>query len=285
MKTPSLRRLAFTSIFLNIVLALLKWTTGILGGSFALIADAIESTSDIAASVMVFIGIKISQKPADTAHPYGHGKVEILIAFFVVGFLCICGTVIAFQSIINIQTPHPSPKPWTLWIIGGIVLFKEMSYRYLNRHANHSSALKAEAWHHRSDAATSVAAFVGISIACIMGPAYASADDWMALLSSLFIFYNAYLIFSPALGEMMDKQAYHDMVETIRTMSMTVPDVIQTEKCYIRKSGAHYFVDLHIQVDGHLSVSKGHDIAHRLKNTLQDTLPFIKDVLIHVEPV
>lgn len=180
----------YFSIVGNIALSIIKWITGYLGNSYALIADAIESTTDIFSSLLVLFGLKYSSKPPDKNHPYGHGRVEPLITFLVVVFLATSATIIAHDSIQNIGTPHELPKPYTLIILGAIIVWKEISYRLVLKRSKetNSSSLKADAWHHRSDAITSVAAFVGISIALLLGKGYESADDWAALLASGFLF-------------------------------------------------------------------------------------------------
>lgn len=279
-------RTSYFSIVGNTLMAVIKGLAGYFGNSYALIADAIESTSDIFASLLVLFGLKISSKPADENHPYGHGRVEPLITFIVVAFLVISAVVIAFYSIRNITTPHDLPKPFTLVVLGAIIIWKEISYRWVMRKSREtgSSVLKADAWHHRSDAITSVAALIGISIALILGKGYESADDWAALFASGIILYNSYLIFRPALGEIMDEHLYEDLVATIRKVSLKVVGVAGTEKCLIRKSGMKYHVDLHVQVDANISVRVGHDIAHRLKDTLKREIPELGNVLIHVEP-
>jgi cation diffusion facilitator family transporter len=276
----------YFSIIGNIALAGIKGSAGYFGNSYALIADAIESTTDIFSSFLVLFGIKYSNRPADENHPYGHGRAEPLITFFVVGFLITSAAIIAYQSIINISTPHNLPKPWTLYILGGIIIWKEISYRLVMKKGieTNSSSLKADAWHHRSDAITSVAAFIGISIALFFGKGYESADDWAALFASGFIIYNSYLILRPALGEIMDEHLYDTLIEEIRQVSHTVEGVIDTEKCFIRKSGMIYHVDLHATVDAFITVKQGHDIAHNLKDTLRNRLPQLGHVLIHVEP-
>src|SRR4051812_3774123 len=191
---------AYLSIFGNALLALTKGIAGIFGNSYALIADAIESTTDVFSSILVLFGIKYSTKPADENHPYGHGRAETLVTFLVVGFLIISATIIAYESIIHIGVPHKVPKPFTLYVLGIIIIGKEISYRFVLKKSKqtNSSSLKADAWHHRSDSVTSIAAFIGISIAIFLGKGYESADDWAALFSSAFIFYNSYLIFRPA---------------------------------------------------------------------------------------
>ncbi len=276
----------YFSIFGNAALSLVKWLTGYFGNSYALIADAIESTTDIFSSLLVLFGIKYSNRPADRNHPYGHGRAEPLITFLVVGFLITSATIIAYKSILNIGTPHALPKPFTLIVLGVIIVWKEISYRVVIRRSKetNSSSLKADAWHHRSDAITSIAAFIGISIALFFGKGYESADDWAALFSSVFILYNSYLIFRPALGEIMDEHLYDDLVESIRKVSQTVEGIVDTEKCFIRKAGMKYHVDLHAIVNAQISVKQGHDIAHKLKDTLKDKIPRLGNVLIHIEP-
>jgi cation diffusion facilitator family transporter len=276
----------YFSIFDNASLAIVKGLAGFFGNSYALIADAIESTTDIFGSLLVLFGLKYASRPADKNHPYGHGRIEPLITFLVVGFLFFSAIIIAYESIKNIQTPHELPKPWTLYVLGAIILWKEISYRLVLKKSKetNSSSLKADAWHHRSDAITSVAAFIGISIALFMGKGYETADDWAALFASGFILYNCYLIFRPALGEIMDEHVYDDLLEEIKQVSQTVEGVEGTEKCFIRKSGMKYHVDLHALVDAEISVKKGHDIAHDLKDTLRREIPQLGHILIHIEP-
>ena len=276
----------YFSIISNAGLALVKGLAGYFGNSYALIADAIESTTDIFSSCLVLFGIKYSNRPADKNHPYGHGRAEPLITFLVVGFLITSATIIAYESILNIKTPHDLPKPFTLFILAAIIVWKEMSYRFVIKKSKetHSSSLKADAWHHRSDAITSISAFIGISIALIFGKGYESADDWAALFSSAFILYNSYLIFRPALGEIMDEHLYDDLLTDIRRVSSTVNGIIETEKCFIRKAGMKYHVDLHAVVNANITVKAGHDLAHLLKDTLRAEIPSLGHVLIHIEP-
>lgn len=280
-------RTAGLSMAGNAVLAIAKAVAGVLGNSFALIADAIESTTDVLSSMLVWIGLRYATRPADHNHPYGHGKAEPLITFIVVGFLVVSASVIAHESIQHIRTPHEAPKPFTLIVLGVIILIKELFYRFVAKKSNQtkSSSLKADAWHHRSDAITSFMAFLGISLALILGEGYEDADDWAALLASAFILYNAYLIFRPALGEIMDEHIHPEMIHQIRQLSLEVSGVMGTEKCFVRKTGMTYHVDLHMLVAGEISVREGHEIAHRLKDKLQKDIPEIADILIHVEPV
>jgi cation diffusion facilitator family transporter len=274
------------SILGNVLLAIVKAIVGFFGNSFALIADAIESTTDIFSSILVMVGIRYAAKPPDKLHPYGHGRAEPLMTFIVVGILIFSASLIAYESINNIRTPHELPQSYTLWFLAVIIAWKEISYRFVIRKSKetHSTSLKADAWHHRSDALTSVAAFIGISIALILGDGYESADDWAALFSSAFILYNCYHIFRPALGEIMDENVYPEMEEQIRKIAMTVEGITGTEKLLIRKTGMTYQLELHANVDGNISVKAGHDISHKLKDKLKEEIPQLENVTIHIEP-
>ena len=276
----------YFSIIGNTLLVVIKGVAGYYGNSYALIADAIESTTDVFSSFLVLFGIKYSNKPADKNHPYGHGRAEPLITFLVVGFLIASAFYIATESFHNINKPHELPKPFTLFVLGAIILWKEISFQIVIKKSieTKSSSLKADAWHHRSDAITSLAAFIGISIALFFGKGYEAADDWAALFASLFILYNCYKIFRPALGEIMDEHLYHDLENDIKRIAQKVSGVICIEKCFIRKAGMKYHVDLHVMVDGNKSVKEGHDIAHCLKDTLRNELFELGHVLIHIEP-
>ncbi|MEO9887092.1 MAG: cation diffusion facilitator family transporter [Balneola sp.] len=276
----------YFSIAGNLALAIMKGLAGLFGNSYALIADAIESLTDTLSSFLVLLGLKYAKKPADENHPYGHGKIEPLVTFAVVGFLIISATIIAYESIQKIRTPHEVPESWTLIVLGIIILFKETAYRVVNRKSTetNSSSLKADAWHHRSDAITSLMAFLGISVALFFGDDFAEADDWAALFASGFILYNSYLIFRPALGEIMDEHLYDDLIDEIRTTSLTVDGILGTEKCFVRKAGMQYHVDLHAIVDGDISVKTGHELAHKLQDTLKEKNPSLEFVLIHIEP-
>src|SRR6185312_10962986 len=201
------------SIVGNTGLAIIKWLAGYFGNSYALIADAIESTSDIFSSVLVLFGLKYAAMPPDENHPYGHGKAE---------------SIIAYESIPKIITPHAPPKPYTLIVVGTVMVIKEIFYRIVARKAKQtrSTSLRADSWHHRSDAITSLCVFIGISIAIFGGKGYESADGWAALIAAGIIFYNSYLIFRPALGEIMDEQLYDDVIAEIRQVASTVDGVL-----------------------------------------------------------
>ncbi|GAB3791752.1 cation diffusion facilitator family transporter [Spirosoma humi] len=274
-------------IAVNIGLVLVKGLAGWLGNSYALVADAMESGTDIVTSIFVWFGLRTASRAPDLDHPYGHGKAEPLAAIVVALALVGAAILIAVQSIHNIQVPHEIPAPFTLAVLAGVVLVKEILFRRISKVGaeTDSSAVKADAWHHRSDAITSLTAFVGISIALIGGPGYESADDWAALLASLVIVYNAYLIFRPSFGEIMDETPAGDWQNELRALALSVPQVKGIDKYRVRKTGFEYFVDLHVLVPGDLTVKQGHDIAHAVKAAILKEKPSVYDVLVHIEPV
>lgn len=279
-------RSTLIGILANTLLAAIKGTAGFLGNSYALIADAIESTTDIASSLIVWSGLKISTLPPDADHPYGHGKAEPLAAI-VVSFALIAAAIgIAIQSVREIVTPHHSPAAFTLAVLVLVVVTKETLFRFVFNVGQgiNSTAVKSDAWHHRSDAITSAAAFVGIAISLIGGVGYESADDWAALFASAIILFNAYRMLWPAINEVMDRAPSSDVDRSIRQAALHVEGVIALEKCFVRKMGLSYYVDLHVTVDGELPVRHGHDIARQVKQAIRTLNPNVAEVLVHIEP-
>ncbi|MBL7162635.1 MAG: cation transporter [Anaerolineales bacterium] len=275
-----------SAIAINVSLAIIKITTGLLGHSYALVADGIESTADIFSSLIVWGSLRISAKPPDHDHPYGHGKAESLAGAIVAMFLVGAAILIAVQSIREILTPHQTPAWYTLVVLVAIIITKELLFRRMFRVGQEldSSALKSDAWHHRSDALTSIAAFVGISIALIGGPGYEVADDWAALLACSVIFYNGFRLLRPALDEVMDAAVPEETEQQIRALASQVEGVIDIEKCRVRKSGLGLMMDIHVVVDGEISVRRGHQIAHDVKDRLVGSSLSILDVILHIEP-
>ncbi len=271
----------------NTLLALVKAITGVLGNSYALIADAIESVSDVAANLVVYFGVRIASSPPTEKHPYGKGRAETMATVVVSFALIVAAVVIARQSINEIRTPHLAPAPFTLVILAAVIITKELLFRTVLKEGSsiESSALKADAWHHRSDALTSAAVFVGISIALVGGPKYAAADDWGALFASFIIFINAIKLITPAIAELTDSSHEHgQMANEVRRVAATVNGVAGTHRCWVRKAGFDYFVDLDILVDGEISVRQGHDLAHEVQDKVRHAVPNITRVLVHVEP-
>jgi cation diffusion facilitator family transporter len=279
-------RVSVGAIAINIILAIVKVVTGILGGSYALIADGIESTTDIFSSLIVLGGLRLAAKPPDRDHPFGHGKAESISGLIVASFLVLSALVISVQSLREIKTPHQTPAWYTLVILGAIIVTKELLFRrmFLVGETIQSGALKTDAWHHRSDALTSLAAFVGISIALVGGSGYEAADDWAALIACLVILYNAYRLFRPALDEVMDAAVPTEIENQIRQIASSIEGVTEIEKCRIRKSGLGYHMDIHVVVNGDLSVSRGHLIGHEVKSALIESEHPINDIVVHIEP-
>jgi cation diffusion facilitator family transporter len=270
----------------NIVLAIIKIVTGILGNSYALIADGIESTTDIISSLVVWTGLKISARPADAEYPYGHGKAEPMAGMVVALALLGAAVLIAVQSLREIATPHHSPAWYTLLVLAVVIGTKETLFRFVSKVGDEltSTAVKGDAWHHRSDAITSLATFIGISIALIGGPGYESADDWAALLACSVIVFNGYRILRAALVEVMDAAAPGQIQKEIRELAAAVPGVQRIEKCRTRKSGLGLFLEIHVEVDGNLTVRRGHEIAHQVCDRLKASSLSVQDVVVHVEP-
>lgn len=271
-------------IGLNLVLASFKCLIGFIGHSFALIADGIESLSDVVSSSVVYFGLRFAIKPPDKEHPYGHGKAEPIAAVVVSLALIAAAIVIGIESIRHIKTPHPLPEPYTLGVLLAVVGVKILLSRYVSSVGEgiDSTAVRIDAWHHLSDAITSAFAFVGISIA--LWTKNAAADDWAALCASPVIIFNAWRQLQTPLAELLDASPAPQLEERVRSVASKVPGVIGLEKCYVRKVGFRYYVDLHVVVPGGLTVRQGHRIAHDVENTVLRKVPRIANVLVHIEP-
>lgn len=279
-------RATFIGVLVNAGLALIKVIAGVLGNSYALIADGVESTLDIFSTTVVWGGLKIAAKPPDANHPFGHGKAEPLAALVVALALLAAALGLAIQSIREILTPHHAPAPFTLLVLAGVVIAKVLLSHSIFKVGEiiKSTAVRGDAWHHLSDALTSVAAFVGITIALLGGEGYESADDWAALFACAIIGFNGARLLREAVGEVMDAAPPPTLLRSIRTLAQNVEGVRDTEKCRVRKSGLMFFVDIHVIVDGEASVRRGHEIAHEVKNRLLNANLDIFDVLVHIEP-
>ncbi len=279
------QRLALLGILVNAVLAAVKITAGVLGNAYALIADGVESMVDIGGSLVIWSGLKLAEKPPDEQHPYGHGKAEPIAAALVALGVLAAAIGLAVESVREILTPHHSPKPFTLVVLVGVVIVKETLFRMVIVHAKGSTAVETDAWHHRADAFTSIAAFIGISIALIGGPGYEPADDYAALAACALIAFNGVRLLIPALQEVMDTAPPPEVRQSIRQAAITVSGVEAIDKCYVRKMGFEYYVDIHVRVNGSLNVREGHRIAHAVKDRLRAMNPAIRDALVHIEPV
>jgi cation diffusion facilitator family transporter len=280
------QRVTLLGLIINVVLASVKIAAGVFGNAYVLIADGIESALDVGGSLVIWGGLKFAARPPDATHPYGHGKAEPIAAVVVAIGVLAAALGLAIQSVRELFLPHHAPAPFTLIVLVVVVITKEILYRYVVRFGRdvESTAVQTDAWHHRTDAMTSVAAFIGISISLIGGPAWQSADNWAALFACAFIAGNGYLLLQPALHEIMDTAPRGTIVDLVRNAAASVPGVIEVDKSLVRKMGLNFYVDLHVGVDGNISVREGHHIAHEVKRAIQATDPRIVDVLVHVEP-
>jgi cation diffusion facilitator family transporter len=277
-------RLALAGIMVNAFLAIIKIMAGLLGNTYALIADGVESLLDIFGSLVVWFGLRVAAEPPDDEHPYGHGKAEVLAAVVVALTVLAAAIGLAVQSIREIRTPHLMPAAWTLIVLVLVVIVKETLARKVARAGEHlgSVAVKTDAWHHRTDAITSALAFIGIAIA--LWTDYPAADDWAALAASGIIAWGGLRLLRPAMREAMDTAPPKGLEEEIRAIAQAVPGVRALETCRIRKMGLDFYIDLHVGVDPALSVREGHRIAHAVRKAVRNAKAQVADVLIHIEP-
>ena len=273
-------------VVINSLFAAGKITAGVAGHSQALIADGIESLADIFSSLVVWRALVVAAAPADDNHPYGHGKAEAIATGIVAMMLVGAALWIAVESVHQIITPHQAPAPYTLAVLLVVIVVKELLFRRVLRTGLEveSTAVKGDAWHHRSDAITSLAAAIGIVIALIGGKGYEWADDVAALLASFIIAWNGIRILRPAVDELMDAAAPDELRQRISSVAAEVHDVAYVQKCVVRQHGYSFYVDLHLHVDPQMTVAKSHALAHEVKDRLRAEMPRIRDVLVHIEP-
>ena len=274
------------SMVTSVALVAIKLVGGVIGTSYALIADAIESSLDIFSTLLVWGAVIVSQRPPDEEHPYGYGKAEALATIVVALTLLGAAVGISIAAIFEILTPHRAPAPFTLFIVGGVAIAKEMLSRAIIRTADEegSMAVRADGWHHRSDAITSAAAFAGIAAALAGGPGWESADDWAALLAGFIIARNGFILLTPAYRELMDKMPDERIVEAMADAAKGVPGVLAIEKLRVRTAGPGYMVDLHVQADPLLPLRDAHILGGKVKTALRRRVPETLDVLVHMEP-
>lgn len=279
-------RATFIGMALNALLASGKLAAGVAGHSHALIADAVESLADVFSSLVVWRGLVVAATPADEDHPYGHGKAEPIAAATVSAFLLVIAVWICVRSAQAASQPHAAPEPFTLPVLAGAIAIKEGLFRFIRRESLSvgSSAMQADAWHHRSDALTSLAAAIGISIALLGGARYAVADDVAAMLAAAIIAWNGWRLLERAVNELMDRSPGTKLADQIRRAAALVPGVECIEKCLVRKMGYHFYVDMHVQVDPKMTVQRSHEIAHEVKDRVRRQFPEVRDVLVHIEP-
>jgi len=279
-------RVALLGLVINIALASIKIVAGLLGNAYVLIADGIESALDVGGSIIIWGALKFAARPPDATHPYGHGKAEPFAAIVVSVIVLAAALGLAISSVRELFLPRHAPAPFTLIVLIVAVVTKEILYRYVVRVGRNveSTAIQTDAWHHRTDALTSIAAFIGISVALIGGEGWESADDWAALFACALIGANGYRLLRPALFEILDTAPRGEVIDRVREAAASVKGVVRIDKSLVRKMGLSFYVDLHVEVDGEISVREGHHIAHEVKRAIQETDPRIADVLVHIEP-
>ena len=279
-------RAVLLGLVINVALAAIKIGAGLFGNAYVLIADGIESALDVGGSLIIWGALKFAARPPDATHPYGHGKAEPFAAMVVSVGVLAAALGLAISSVRELFLPRHGPAPFTLIVLVVAVVTKEIMYRYVVRvgRSAESTAIQTDAWHHRSDAMTSIAAFIGISVALIGGESWRSADDWAALFACAVIAANGYRLLRPALFEILDTAPRGEIVDVVRNAACSVPGVIEVEKTFLRKMGLSFYADLHVKVNGEISVREGHHIAHEVKRAIQKSDPRIADVMVHIEP-
>lgn len=279
-------RSAQTGLLVNAVLAIVKLVAGILGHAYALVADAVESAADIFSSLIVWGGLRIASRDPDDDYPFGYGKAEPLAAGMVALMLLGAAFGITVAAIREIRTPHHAPASFTLVVLVVVIVVKELLFRRVLAVGEvvASTAVKADAWHHRSDAITSAAAFIGISIALIGGPGWEAADDWAALAAALVIVVNAIRLLRPSIDDLMDRSPGAELIERITASALSTLDVRAVEKLKVRKAGLGYFVDIHVQANPEMSLHDAHNLSGRVKASIRASVPEVRGVLVHMEP-
>ena len=279
-------RWAQAGLITNALLVLVKLIAGIVGHANALVADAVESSADIFSSLIVWMGLSIAARPADEDHPYGHGKAEPLAAAVVSLMLLGAAVGITIMAIREIRTPHLLPSPFTLFVAAGVIVVKEILYRRVSRVGREvgGTAIVADAWHHRADAISSLAAFIGISIALIGGRGWEAADDWAALVAAGVVAVNGLRTLRPAISGLMDEAPDRSVKERVLHAAAEVDGVRSVENLNVRGSGLGFYVDVHVKADPTLSLEDAHEIAAKVKYAILEAVPSVVGVLVHMEP-
>jgi cation diffusion facilitator family transporter len=279
-------RWAQAGLLTNACLVVVKFFAGIIGHSNALIADAVESSADIFSSLIVWMGLSIAARPADEDHPYGHGKAEPLAAAVVSLMLLGAAIGISIIAIRDIRTPHHLPAPFTLFVAAGVIMIKEILYRRVSRVGREvgGTAIVADAWHHRADAISSLAAFIGISIALLGGRGWEAADDWAALVAAILVAVNGVRTLRPAIAGLMDEAPDRSVKERVLHAAAEVGGVRSVENLNVRGSGLGFYVDLHVKADPKLPLDEAHEIAAKVKYAIFAAVPSVVSVLVHMEP-
>jgi cation diffusion facilitator family transporter len=280
------QRLAQVGLVLNAILAVVKLVAGLVGNSYALVADAIESATDMIGSLVVWSGLRIASRDPDDRYPFGYGRAEPLAAATVAALMLGAACGIAVKAVEEIRTPHHAPAPFTLAVLALVIVVKELLAKRVLQVGTESGSVvvKADAWHHRSDAITSAAAFIGITVALVGGKGWEPADDWAALVAAVVICVNGGLLLRGALEDLMDRAPEPALLATVGGAALATPGVLAIEKLKVRRSGTALYVDIHVQADPALSLHDAHILSGCVKSAIRARVPTALGVLIHMEP-
>jgi cation diffusion facilitator family transporter len=281
-----IRKVTVVGLIVNLLLFGFKLAAGIVGSSQAVVADAVHSLSDCTTDLAIIVGARYWSQPADKNHPYGHARLETLVTIFIGIMLLGAGLGIGWNAIETFNEKHLKPPGWIAFVAAAAsILCKEILYQWTARAGKRvrSAALAANAWHHRTDALSSVPVVFAVGAAVIV-PSWTFLDYVGAILVSLFIFHASLKIIWPGIRELIDSGAPEEIYEKIRAIALQNPRVREVHKIRTRYVSNSVQVDLHVHVDGHLTVSEGHHIAGDVKRRILIQGPNVVDVVVHVEP-
>jgi cation diffusion facilitator family transporter len=279
-------RTAAAGLAINLALGAVKLVGGIVGQSFALLSDAVNSIGDALGSAIVLFALRVAQKPPDLDHPYGHTRAEAVAGLSLAWLIAFSAVIVGWEAITHLADQHSLPAAWTLWIAAANVVIKEALYRVNKSIGDRlgSQSLVANAWDHRSDALCSLAVVIGVAAVRWGGPRFMWADEIAALVVVAAILWSAYRLLRNNAAELMDQQTDDATVDAIRRAALSVPGVRGVEKLLVRRSGMECFADIHIEVDPQVTVEQGHAIGHVVKAKLVREFTALRDVLVHLEP-
>lgn len=279
-------RAAYIGLAANLLLGVTKLIGGVIGSSFALVADSVNSLGDSVSTVVVLFALRVAQRPPDKEHPYGHTRAEGIAASNVALVIIISAVFVGWEAIRRINISHDVPPMWTLWIAAANIVIKEALYHYKVRVGRRtgSAAMMANAWDHRSDALCALAVLIGLAAIHVGGQDYIWADEIASLVVVAAIIWSGAHLFRRSASELMDAQAADELVREMSRVALSDPDVRGVETLWVRKSGLEFFADIHLELDRELTIAEGHRIGHRVKEQLLQNFAALRDVLVHLEP-
>jgi len=280
------QRVALAGMIVSSSLAVIKITAGIMGHSSAVVADGLESVGDVFASGIVLLGLTLAAKPADWNHPYGHGRVETLTGLFVGFMLALAGVAISANALHTIRVAGPAPAAFVIWPLIGSAAAKSVlsGVKFHYGRKIRSAALVADAWNDGVDILSALAALAAVAFSVLEPRRFAAADHWGAFAVGLIVVFTGLRVARDTALQLMDTMPDGQTIANIRAAALTVPGVRGVEKCYARKTGLQYHVDLHLEVDPEITVRQSHEIATHVRIVIKETLAWVADVLVHVEP-